>query len=499
MRCITNDLAKEVSTSLLSAIVDSSDDAIISKDLNGIIISWNKTAERLFGYTEAEAVGQSVATLLIPADRQEEEPEILSRLRRGERVDHFETKRKHKDGSLLDVSLTISPIKDARGDIVGASKIARDITDRQQMERAALLLSAIVDSSDDAIISKDLNGIITSWNKSAERLFGYTEAEAVGQSVATLLIPADRQGEEPEILSRLRRGQRVDHFETKRRHKKGTLVDISLTISPIRNARGNIIGASKIARDITEQIRNREALERANKHLVQLNADLEYFAYSASHDLQEPLRMVSAYSGMLRRKYGTELDDKANRYLSYLIEGSARMERLLHDLRAFTHVSTHAESPPEIDANAVLRDVLVNLKVAIDESRAEVTSGPLPTVYLHQFQLGQLFQNIIGNAIRYRSEAAPRIHIKAETDGDAWRFSVQDNGIGIAAEYKEKIFGMFTRLHTAADYQGTGMGLAICQRIVERVGGSICVESQLGRGSTFFFTLPAPKRNPVDF
>ena len=157
------------------------------------------------------------------------------------------------------------------------------------------------------------------------------------------------------------------------------------------------------------------------------------------------------------------------------------------------------QSPaPEIDANAILRDVLVNLKVAIDESRAEVTSDPLPTVCLHEFQLEQLFQNIIGNAIHYRSEAAPRIHIKAETDGDAWRFSIQDNGIGIAAEYKEKIFGMFKRLHTAADYPGTGMGLAICQRIVERVGGSIWVESQLGRGSTFFFTLPAAKRNPVD-
>ena len=498
MRDVIDGRANEIAELLLSAIVDSSDDAIISKDLNGIITSWNKSAERLFGYTAAEAVGQSVATLLIPADRQEEEPEILSRLRRGERVDHFETKRRRKDGSLLDISLTISPVKDARGNIVGASKIARDITTRLQTERAELLLSAIVDSSDDAIISKDLNGIITSWNKSAERLFGYTAAEAVGQPVATLLIPADRQEEEPEILSRLRRGERVDHFETKRRRKDGTLLDISLTISPVKDARGNIVGASKIARDITEQMRTREALRRANEHLAQSNADLEYFAYSASHDLQEPLRMVSAYSAMLRRKYGNKLDEKANEYLSYLTEGSARMERLLCDLRAFTHVSTHAGPAPTVDANTVLRETLVNLKVAIDESQAEVISGPLPTVYLHEFQLEQLFQNIIGNAIHYRSEAAPRINIKAEPDGDAWRFSIQDNGIGIAAEYREKIFGMFKRLHTATDYSGSGMGLAICQRIVERVGGRIWVESQLGRGSTFFFTLPAAKRDSAD-
>lgn len=373
-----------------------------------------------------------------------------------------------------------------------------DIIGSPADEGAALLLSAIVDSSDDAIISKDLNGIITSWNKSAERIFGYTEAEAIGRPVAALLIPADRQQEEPEILSRLRRGERVDHFETKRRRKDGSLLDISLTISPVKDARGNVSGASKIARDITEQVRNREALRRANERLAQSNADLEYFAYSASHDLQEPLRMVSAYSEMLRRKYENKLDEKAHQYLSYLIEGSARMERLLHDLRAFTHVSTHAGSAPEIDSNAVLQNVLRNLKVAIDESRAEVTCDGLPLVWLHEFQLEQLFQNIIGNAIHYRSEAAPRIHIKAEPEGDAWRFSIRDNGIGIAPEYTEKIFGLFKRLHTAADYAGSGMGLAICQRIVERVGGRIWVESQPRGGSTFFFTLPGARPNSVD-
>jgi light-regulated signal transduction histidine kinase (bacteriophytochrome) len=291
----------------------------------------------------------------------------------------------------------------------------------------------------------------------------------------------------------------VDHFETKRRRKDGTLLDISLTISPVKDPRGNIIGASKIARDITEQLQIREALRKANERLAQSNADLEYFAYSASHDLQEPLRMISAYSAMLRRKYGNKLDEKADQYLSYLTEGSARMERLLRDLRAFTHVSTHSEPAPETDANAILRNVLTNLQVAIDENRAEVTSGSLPTVCLHEFQLEQLFQNIVGNAIHYRSEAAPRIHIKAEPDGEAWRFAIQDNGIGIAAEYKEKIFGLFKRLHTAVDYSGSGMGLAICQRIIERAGGRIWVESQLGKGSTFFFTLPAARRSSVDF
>ena len=472
--------------------MDSSDDAIISKNLNGIITSWNRGAEKLFGYTAEEAVGRPVAEILIPADLQHEEPDILARLRRGERIDHFETKRRHKDGTLLDISLTISPVKDRSGIIIGASKIARDLTLRKRIERDARLLSAIVDSSDDAIISKDLKGVITSWNRSAERLFGYTAAEAVGQSVATLLIPDDRQAEEPDILAKLQDGQRVDHFETKRRRKDGTLLDISLTISPIKDATGRIVGASKIARDITDQIHQRQALKQANDSLIRSNADLEHFAYSASHDLQEPLRMVSAYSQMLRGKFQNQLGPGGNEFIGFVIEGASRMEQLLRDLRTFTHVAIVDHGPPPVASSetAIERSIL-NLKAAIEESGAEITFDPLPPVRIHEFQLEQLFQNIIGNAIRYRSQNSPRIHAGAEAEGDAWRFFVRDNGIGIDPEYKEQIFGIFKRLHTFSEYPGTGMGLAICQRIVERAGGRIWVESQPGRGSTFFFTLPA--------
>ncbi len=491
-RDVTERSRSERAALLLSAIVDSSDDAIISKDLNGTITSWNRSAERLFGYTAEEAIGRPVAEILIPADRQHEEPDILARLRRGERIDHFETKRRRKNGTLLDISLTISPIRDRSGIVIGASKIARDITLRKRIERDALLLSAIVDSSDDAIISKNLNGVITSWNRSAERLFGYTAEEAIGQSVATLLIPDDRQAEEPDILAKLQKGQRVDHFETKRRRKDGTILDISLTISPVKDATGRIIGASKIARDITDQIRQREALREANESLTRSNTDLEHFAYSASHDLQEPLRMVSAYSQMLRGKFQDQLGSSGNDYIGFVIEGASRMDQLLRDLRTFTHVAIVDHGPPPAASSQTALDrSILNLKAAIDESGAEITFDPLPSVRIHEFQLEQLFQNIIGNAIRYRGENRPRIHAGAEAEGERWRFFVRDNGIGINPEYKEQIFGIFKRLHAFSEYPGTGMGLAICQRIVERAGGRIWVESQPGRGSTFFFTLPA--------
>ncbi len=251
----------------LGTIVDSSDDAIVSKKLDGVITSWNTAATRIFGFTAEEAIGRSI-TIIIPPDLQGEEPTILSRLRRGERIDHYETVRITKSGRRLDVSLTISPVRDSKGRIIGASKIARDITDRKQAEQSRSLLAAIVDSSDDAIVSKNLDGIITSWNKSAERIFGYTAEEAIGQNI-TLIIPSDRHIEESDILDRLRRGERVDHFHTVRRRKDGSLLDVSLTISPVRDSSGKVIGASKVARDITEQKRvEHELLESEQRFRV---------------------------------------------------------------------------------------------------------------------------------------------------------------------------------------------------------------------------------------
>jgi PAS domain S-box-containing protein len=237
----------------LAAIMDTSDDAIVSKDLTGIVTSWNRAAEVMFGFSATEMVGQSIRRI-VPADRQWEEDEVLGRVRRGERVDHFETVRLCKDGTLIPISLTVSPILDDDGTIVGASKIARDIRDRKR-------LAAIVDSSDDAIAGKTLDGIVTSWNVAAERMFGFTAAEMIGHSIRRI-IPADRQGEEDEVLARIRRGEKVDHFETVRQRKDGTAVFVSLTVSPIRDERGTVIGASKIARDIGDRKRGEEERTR---------------------------------------------------------------------------------------------------------------------------------------------------------------------------------------------------------------------------------------------
>ena len=348
-----------------------------------------------------------------------------------------------------------------------------------------VLLSAIVDSSDDAIISKTLDGVITSWNKSAERLFGYTPGEAIGQPI-TMLIPADRLDEEPQIISRLKRGERVDHFETIRKRKDGSLIEISLTISPVHDGSGNIIGASKVARDITENRKMTVELRRAH-------AVLEQFAYSASHGLQEPLRTVKIYGQILLENLGDHLDPGARSALRFLQDGANRMETLVRDLLAYTRITKFEKPSEKIDANLVFESALQTLGGSISENNARVECvSPLPSLRVHFAHLQQLFQNLIGNAIKYRKVGKPPVVlISTKYDAPYWEFSIEDNGIGIAPKYAETIFVIFKRLHTSEEYPGTGLGLAICQRIVEQYDGRIWVESELSKGSVFRFTIPA--------
>lgn len=266
---ITGQQKDHLKQATLSAIVESSDDAIISKDLNGIITSWNRGAQRIFGYSEEEVLGKPI-TILIPEDRLDEEQNIITNIKKGKRIEHIETIRLDKTGREIPISLTVSPLKNAYGEIVGASKVARDISDRLHGAEKQAMLSAIVESSDDAIISKNLEGIIMSWNRGAEQLFGYTEAEIVGRSITTL-IPQERLEEENVILARIRSGNKVDHFETIRCHKSGKEFPVSITVSPIKDGKGNIIGASKVARDISVQVQSQEAMGKYIANLETLN------------------------------------------------------------------------------------------------------------------------------------------------------------------------------------------------------------------------------------
>ena len=287
-RDMTERRQAEAARAHLAAIVESADDAIISKTMEGVITSWNRGAERLYGYTAAEMIGQPIARL-IPPDLADDFPMIMARLRRGERIEHYETQRLAKDGTRIDVALTISPLRDSTGQIIGASKIARDMTERRQAEAARTHLAAIVESADDAIISKTMEGVITSWNRSAERLYGYTAAEMIGQPIARL-IPPDLADDLPMIMARLRRGERIEHYETQRLAKDGTRIDVALTISPLRDSTGQIIGASKIARDITARKQAEAELARRRQETALL-AELAQ-GLNASLELETVLQRV---------------------------------------------------------------------------------------------------------------------------------------------------------------------------------------------------------------
>jgi PAS domain S-box-containing protein len=315
----------------LAAIVESSGDAIVRTDLNGTITSWNDAAERLFGYQAADAIGRNI-TLIIPDGRHQDEDYVLGATRAGNRVEHYETIRRRRDGTLVEVSLCVSPLRNAAGEVVGVSRIARDVTHSKHVAREAFRLAAIVESSDDAILSKDLNGVIQTWNRGAERMFGYTPAEAIGRNI-TMIIPTERLAEEDHVLSRVRAGQSVEHFETVRVRKDGREIDISLTVSPIRTPTGEVVGASKIARDITESRRLRGIADDASRLKDEFLAVL-------SHELRTPLNTVLGYARMLRREDRRMTGELRERALDALERNADSLSRLVNDVLDTSRIVT---------------------------------------------------------------------------------------------------------------------------------------------------------------
>jgi PAS domain S-box-containing protein len=333
-------------------------------------------------------------------------------------------------------------------------------------------------------------------NVAVERFLGYTAKEIVGRPVAQLFAAPSR-----DALIRL-----IDHHtpgdptvsgEFKGLRRDGSPVPLQVVVQSavVPGMRGDKMTGVYL-RDFSERERLVDALASRGAALARSNRELEQFAYIASHDLQEPLRMVGSYTQLLEQRYGAQLDDDAREFLRFAREGATRMRELIDALLAYSRIDTRAEPFQPISMNEVLERALTNLKGSIEESQAEVVHGPLPNLEGDGLQLGQVLQNLIGNAIKFRGPKPPHIWVNAERVGDEWRFSVRDDGIGIAPEYQGRIFIIFQRLHTREEYPGTGIGLSVCKKVVERHGGKIWVESagKAGEGSTFFFTLPSGRR-----
>lgn len=495
----SEDWSEEVAARL-AAIVESSDDAIVSKTLDGVITSWNHAAERMFGYAPAEAIGRNI-TLIIPPDRLEEETRVLASIRAGRRVEHFETIRVTKDGRQVAVSLTVSPVKDSSGRIIGASKVARDVSERRRGEIAQARLAAIIESSEDAIISKTLDGVITSWNGAAERVFGWTAAEAIGQHI-TLIIPEEYREEERGVLARLRRGDRIDHFETVRQRKDGQLLDVSITVSPIRDGRGTIVGASKVARDISAQ----RILEQARQALLEreqaarteaedLNRSKDQFLATLSHELRTPLNAIYGWARMLE---GGGLDPAAMRNATQaILRNSTIQVQLIEDLFDVSRVIT---GNMRLDVRPM--NVFAPLEAALDTVRpAAAAKGirldtaldPRATPIMGDpGRIQQVVWNLLVNAVKFTPKGG-RVELRLRRVNSHIQIMVSDTGEGIAADQVAHLFERFRQADTGPTrrHTGLGIGLSLVKHLVELHGGTVSgMSAGLGQGSTFTVQLP---------
>jgi PAS domain S-box-containing protein len=472
----------------LAAIVNSSDDPIICKDLNGIIISWNEAAERVFGYRAEEIVGQSILRL-IPPELQYEEEEILSKLRAGQRIEHYETTRLKSSGERISVSVTISPIKDETGKVIAASKIARDISDRRRSDELHFRLAAIVDSADDAIVSKDLNGIVRSWNGGASRMFGYTAEEMIGQSILKI-IPDELRYEEDEILRKLRSGERIDHYETVRRKKNNETLEVSVTISPIRDSSGTVIGASKIARDISERKRIEGLLIQSEKL-----AATGRMAAAVAHEINNPLESLVNLIFLARQD--SAVDSKTYRYL---LTAEEELERVSHLARQTLGYYRDTGSPAKVHVHSLIENVLTvyNAKFVSAGISVDTQFNDLQKIVVSRGEMIQVFSNIIANAVDAMRQGGA-LHITTRnllaSSGDGLQIVVQDNGTGILQEHLARIFEPF---FTTKGDLGSGIGLWVAKQLVERRGGQISVASSTVKGKsgtaiTIFvpFAIPA--------
>jgi PAS domain S-box-containing protein len=479
----------------LAAIVRSSDDAILSKDRNAIVTSWNDGARRLYGYTPEEVVGKSVR-VIIPPELQGEELEIVRRILAGERIEQYDTERVRKDGTRIAISLTASPIHAEDGEIVGVSTQARDISSTQRaLDHAERHLrgafrDAPVGMCVFSVAEGSVGGILQA-NPEMTRLLGYSERELADLAPGDLTHPEDAAAERV-LIEELAAGGRTSYgIEKRNRHKDGRWIWVWVTVSVLEGQNPPRAALAHIL-DITERKQAEGQLELAHANLERSNAELDQFAYVASHDLKEPLILLSAYARMLEDRHGERLDEEGRTFLGHVRDEAGRMKSMIDDLLDYARVETQADEVGPVVLAEVLDTALRTLAPRIEEANARVeVIGPLPVVEGSATQFERLLRNLIGNALKFHGDDAALVELSAERAAGEWVMRVRDNGIGIDPANADRIFDVFQRLHSQDRYSGTGMGLAICKRIVERHGGRIWVEPAPEGGSVFKFTLRA--------
>ncbi|MCW2926020.1 MAG: hypothetical protein JWM98_3424 [Thermoleophilia bacterium] len=481
---------------VLAEVAGDSNDAAIAVDKGGRIASWNAAAERLFGYPGTEAIGMHIS-MLVSEEHEPRQRRILGQALAGSRVERFEGWRVTKDRRVLDVSLEVAPLLDGEGTVIGASKTVREITDVHESRRMQAHLAAIVNDADDAIITKDVDGTIVSWNPAAERLFGYEAREAIGQPIA-LVIPEDLQQREIDMSGEIVTGHHVHHFETRRVSKSGRLLDVSLTESPLRDGTGDVIGVSLIIRDVTEQnraaarLRQTDGLMQANAELAAADRLKDQFLAMASHEMRTPLTAITGFTKTLQEMWSQLTEVQKQEFVSIIDAQAHRLQRLIDDLLTMAHIErgggrSRSERIRVADALArVVREL--GTEVAIDcptdlHARAD------------EDQLQQILTNLIGNAVKY---GAPPIAVSARLLEDSVEIRVTDQGSGVPKNFVPHLFERFSRAgNTDTRIAGTGLGLSITRGLAHAQGGHVSYEPNQPRGSCFIVQLPTPDGSPV--
>ncbi|HEY4786563.1 MAG TPA: ATP-binding protein, partial [Bacteroidales bacterium] len=468
---------------------------VLVRNLNDEIIIWNNGMEKIYGFRDEETVGKVYRELL-----QTQYPQPLEEIF-GQLYDQGkwegELQHKGKDGQIVLVLSSWILYKDEHNDPIAIIEVDKDITKRKKAEKelkeSEEKLKLALENGSIGVWVWDIATNDIEWDERMERMFG-VEPGSFGKTYdafEVFLVEEDV----PHTRNAIKKALEEDvHFETVYRikSKDGDIKHISAKALVTKDSKGKPVKMTGVCFDITAMKKDTEqVLFSLNEELLRSNKELEQFAYVASHDLQEPLRMVSSFTQLLAQRYKNKLDQDAKDFIQFAVDGASRMQTLINDLLAFSRIQTRGKEFSDVDMHEVLAKVMYNLNVKIQEKNALVTIDELPVVFADEGQMVQLFQNLVGNAIKF-SAGTPVVHISSQEENDHFIFSVKDNGIGIEKQYFERIFQIFQRLQPKDEYEGTGIGLAICKRVVERHGGRIWVESELDKGTTFYFTIRKP-------
>lgn len=463
---------------------------MICINLEGKITEWNDEAELIFGYSTEEAVGENISLVLCEEIFQKEK-KIIRNLKKGN-DEFFEAECRNKSGKRIYISFSASPKKNEVGKVIGITQFVEDITEQKLADEKQATLAAIINSSDDAIISKTLDGIITSWNRSATKMFGFTEKEALGKHIS-IIIPKDRLSEETLIISNIRRGNKIDHFETIRQAKDGTKKYISLTVSPVKNSKGKIIGASKIARDISIKAEAERQRELYTQRLKELNGFKDEFMTMASHELKTPLTVILINMQLLESMVSAGLQkDFVNKTINQVNKLSRLISNLLDVSKA--QAGQLILEPELFDLNSLIEETCLNLQHTTNNQLITFNNyHQTLMVSADKNKIEQVVVNIITNAIKY-SPNDGKIIINAVKKGKDILVGISDEGIGIPGKDIENIFMRFFRVSgSASSFAGSGVGLYIASEIIKMHGGKIWAESEIGKGSVFHFFLPVAR------